>query len=73
MITRYDLIIDLNLNDDAAMMHQQEHGEYVKHEDAIFIINQLKDGLRHLKGCNASLVTPQALNIYVSNLLESVE
>lgn len=73
MITRYDLIIDLNLNDDAAMMHRQKHGEYVKHEDAIFIINQLKDGLRHLKSCNSSINTPEQLNGYVRNLLESVE
>ena len=73
MIQRYDIVIDINLSDDAAGMERQECGEFIKYDDAMFIINQLKDGLKHLRDCNVSMNSPDDLNIYVRNLLESVE
>lgn len=70
MIPRYDMITDLNLSDDAAIMYRQIDGEFIKYDDAEFVINQLRDGLKHLKDCRITINTPEELNLYINNLLE---
>jgi len=67
---RFDLIIDCTLTDDAAIMHETEHGHYVKHKDARERIDYLVSALQNLKGCNSKLNTAEELNNYVDAVLE---
>ena len=69
MLTRYDLIHDINCDSDCAMMWRNDTGTYVKYEDAKGKIGFLVDALVNLKSCDIELNTAADLNEYVDTIL----
>ena len=69
MLTRYDLVHDINCDPDCAMMWKNDTGVYVKYEDAKGKIGFLVDALVNLKSCDIELNSASELNEYVDTIL----
>lgn len=70
MLKRYDLIIDINYPDDAALLYPNTGGKWVEYNEAAERISFLVEALINLKNCNVRMNTPEQLNLYVNSVLE---
>ena len=69
MLTRYDPAVDERYPDDAIMMYETPHGQYVLNEDANSKINFLVDVIINLKQHDSRKTDRQALNNYLDSVL----
>lgn len=72
MIPRYDLIIDIHLTDDAAMMREHSEGDYVLYSDHKAKKDLAIDVLTSLKLVNLNNTSANELNTIVSQAIEAL-
>ena len=72
MLTRYDLVVDINCPEDACILYPTEEGEYIKHSEAMEKINFAISVLHSLKECDVSKNHYEELNRVVTNAIEQL-